>query len=121
MTTKNHVEPVHPPPLSIASYIHGQTEQKTGSDNEPTTIRSSGEEKRFSRMLDNEYFRTCWRIISWTPKRCRWDPESPPKFTLALNLLFAFVSFFFIFYTSNAVTQYYGLESENDVCACLWD
>ena len=33
-----------------------------------------------------------WRraidLISYTPKRCRWDPDNPPKFTLALNVLF---------------------------------
>lgn len=28
-------------------------------------------------------------IVTWTPLRCRYDPESPSKFTFALNLLFA--------------------------------
>ena len=45
-------------------------------------------------MLDNKFLRKCWTIFSWTPKWCRWDPEDPPKFSLALNLLFAFVSLF---------------------------
>lgn len=31
-------------------------------------------------------------IITWMPKNCRYDPDKPPKFNLALNLLFAFVS-----------------------------
>lgn len=26
--------------------------------------------------------------ISYTPKRCRWNPVEPPKFTIWLNLLF---------------------------------
>lgn len=33
-----------------------------------------------------------WAFITWTPKRCRWDPENPPPFSLPLNLLFGFVS-----------------------------
>lgn len=32
-----------------------------------------------------------WRILLWTPKRCRWDPSNPPPFTLGLNILYAFV------------------------------
>lgn len=31
-------------------------------------------------------------IVTWMPRNCRYDPESPPKFNLALNLLFALVS-----------------------------
>lgn len=33
-------------------------------------------------------------IVTWTPPRCRYNPESPPKFTFALNLLFAFAATF---------------------------
>lgn len=36
--------------------------------------------------------RTTYHFLSWTPKSCRYDPESPPKFTLTMNFLFAFVS-----------------------------
>ena len=31
-------------------------------------------------------------FVSWAPKRCRYDANNPPKFTLGLNLLFSFVS-----------------------------
>ena len=34
------------------------------------------------------------RVILWAPQRCRYDEESPPRFTMALNLLFAFVGYF---------------------------
>lgn len=30
-------------------------------------------------------------IWDWKPKPAQYDPENPPKFSLALNLLFAFV------------------------------
>lgn len=41
---------------------------------------------------------TVWQrtyaILSYTPKRCRYDPANPPKFSTALNLLFAFAGAF---------------------------
>lgn len=30
--------------------------------------------------------------LTWVPPQCRYDPENPPKFGLALNLIFALVS-----------------------------
>lgn len=29
-----------------------------------------------------------WYIVTWVPPACRYDPENPPKLTLALNILF---------------------------------
>lgn len=29
-------------------------------------------------------------LLTWCPPRCRWDPENPPKFSMALNILFGF-------------------------------
>lgn len=31
------------------------------------------------------------RILNWMPRRCRYDPENPPNFTLSMNILLAFV------------------------------
>ncbi|OCK77050.1 MFS general substrate transporter [Lepidopterella palustris CBS 459.81] len=39
-------------------------------------------------------WRRIYNILSWTPLRCRWDPEKPPKFSMALNVLFAFAGAF---------------------------
>lgn len=44
----------------------------------------------FQKMGENSFLRRCWKIISYTPSRCRWNPENPPEFNLGLNLLFAF-------------------------------
>jgi hypothetical protein len=61
--------------------------------NESTSTRSEDEKGRLAqRIREYEVARAFWRVISWTPKRCRWDPESPPKFSLGLNILFGFVS-----------------------------
>ncbi|KAL8809779.1 MAG: hypothetical protein Q9200_003115 [Gallowayella weberi] len=35
-----------------------------------------------------------WSIIFYTPKRCRYDAANPPRFTIWLNLLFAFAGAF---------------------------
>lgn len=31
------------------------------------------------------------RILNWMPQRCRYDPENPPRFTLSMNIMLAFV------------------------------
>lgn len=33
-------------------------------------------------------------VISYTPRRCRYDPERPPEFSTWLNILFAFAGCF---------------------------
>ncbi|TKA75464.1 hypothetical protein B0A55_04584 [Friedmanniomyces simplex] len=42
--------------------------------------------------------RTLWQrtyaTVFWTPKRLRWDPDQPPKFSLGLNILFGFAGAF---------------------------
>jgi hypothetical protein len=38
--------------------------------------------------------RRIYNVLSYTPPRCRWDPEQPPKFSYGLNILFAFAAGF---------------------------
>jgi hypothetical protein len=61
--------------------------------NDPTSTRISDGEGCLARITNHPYTRASWNLMTWTPKRCRWDPGSPPKFSLGLNLLFGFVSF----------------------------
>ncbi|KAJ8058335.1 hypothetical protein OCU04_012527 [Sclerotinia nivalis] len=59
-----------------------------------STVEGHDEKKQqFSIMIEN-CFAKFWGLITYTPKRCRYDPESPPKFSMALNLLFAFACTF---------------------------
>jgi hypothetical protein len=58
--------------------------------NNSSSDTSRDEKRRFPRLRENDRARTFWRVVSWTPKSCRWDPESPPKFSMSLNLLFGF-------------------------------
>lgn len=30
------------------------------------------------------------QALTWCPPRCRWDPDNPPEFSMALNILFGF-------------------------------
>jgi hypothetical protein len=62
------------------------------SNHESTSTRSSDEKPPFARIRENGFLRKCLELVSWTPKRCRWDPADPPKFSMGLNLLFGFVS-----------------------------
>jgi hypothetical protein len=57
-----------------------------------TESEDGDEKRRFVRLRQNNFARMVWNFVTWTPKRCRWDPESPPKFSMWLNLLFGFVS-----------------------------
>lgn len=68
------------------------SESGTESNNALSTASISDQERRVARVRYHEWARKIRTIVSWTPKRCRWDPDLPPKFGLGLNLLFAFVS-----------------------------
>ena len=39
-------------------------------------------------------WRRIYDRVFWVPPNCRWDPENPPKFSMALNILFAFAGAF---------------------------
>ena len=68
------------PPLSAASPDHASLASHTDNnngENKPTT--GAGRFATFWNILDK---------ITYTPKRCRWDPVEPPRFNIWLNLLF---------------------------------
>ncbi len=79
---------------AVATAEAGQTRDGDKDAHYSTPIPSTSEKRRFAQIRDNEFARRVWKVVSWTPERCRWDPESPPKFSLGLNLLFGFVSIF---------------------------
>ena len=79
------------PPLSLVDR-YGDKKDSSEDANESTSTRSVDEKRRFAQVRDSELARKCWTIVTWTPRRCRWDPDNPPKFSMALNLLFGFVS-----------------------------
>ncbi|KAK4997288.1 hypothetical protein LTR66_003263 [Elasticomyces elasticus] len=54
----------------------------------------SQEENATTKRNQQPLWRQIYNVITWTPPRCRWDPEKPPKFSLPLNCLFAFAGAF---------------------------
>jgi hypothetical protein len=97
-----------------ADQKHEVGEDQIDSD----STRSSIEKRIFATVRNNEFARTCWRVVTWTPKRCRWDPESPPKFNMGLNLLFGFACTFTVanlYYNHpilNILAQDFGVSDE---------
>jgi hypothetical protein len=91
--TKNNkdIEATTRPPLS-----ENTGEIGVGQDVHASVLTRCSDEKkkRFICVLENRLLRRGWDIITWTPRRCRWDPMDPPQFSMALNLLFGFVSLF---------------------------
>lgn len=41
-----------------------------------------------------DFLRKLYNLISYTPKRCRYDSANPPGFSVPLNLLFGFAATF---------------------------
>ena len=92
MTNDETSDAAESPPKSLASESD-EREQAIGEvANEPATPKSRIERKCCAQIRKNGFARACWRLVTWTPKRCRWNPDDPPKFSMTLNLIFAFVS-----------------------------
>lgn len=66
--------------------IRGSEEANISSENYSDTTKSSSSLGIIlRRFLD---------VLNWVPPSCRYDPENPREFTLALNLLFGFAGTF---------------------------
>jgi hypothetical protein len=79
-------------PQPFASQIQNGESNVDVDANNSASISSTASCTRFAKIRNNGFLRRCWAVVSWTLPGCRWDPEHPPKFSMALNLLFAFVS-----------------------------
>ena len=82
------------------------TKNVAGQDvDEPISTHGSTEKNRFARMKENQFAGKLWDIVTWIPRRCRWDPKSPPEFSMGLNLLFGFVSMSYFFSCKRWILQ----------------
>ena len=67
-----------------------------------------------------------YRFLSWTPPRCRWDPEKPPQFSMALNVLFGFAACFTVanlYYSHpilNLLAKDFGVDEEKVSQVCCY-
>ncbi|KAK2626759.1 hypothetical protein QTJ16_003934 [Diplocarpon rosae] len=103
-----------PPQVRSAKRSPGRRRALDAGDdsNGSATASSSDEKGGLARMRDNDSARKIWELVSWTPERCRWDPESPPEFSMALNLLFAFAATFTVanLYYSHPILNILAIE-----------
>lgn len=71
---------------------HHQTSPLSASpDHASLASRNDNTDQDNKSTADNSRFATFWPTydaVTYTPKRCRWDPVEPPKFNIWLNLLF---------------------------------
>lgn len=85
-----------PPPSETASEPRDEAKEK---NNEPDFISDGSSDCNgktyFAKLKDSAFSRRCWQIVTWMPARCRYDIDHPHEFGIGLNLLFAFVSYFF--------------------------
>lgn len=76
----------------------GNSKPHESQNNPPTPDHGSSSPLSAERKDDPARTSKQWQravnIIFYTPKRCRYDPASPPRFSTPLNLLFAFAGAF---------------------------
>jgi len=83
--------------------IHGHLENRTTekvhlTPINPTRSRSSNSNHAIDTRRENEQPNVIWHqvhaILTYTPVRCRYDPNQPLQFSTSLNILFAFAGCF---------------------------
>ena len=70
---------------------HGQKKTLEEAAESPSN-GDDGHKRRLAKVKESGVANAIWKVLTWTPKRCRWDIDDPPKFSMGLNLLFGFVS-----------------------------
>lgn len=81
-------EPIVPTVGNTSREAQGTDEEEKTAAQDTTSVESDGPEGEKGPAL---LYRV-GKFLTWMPRRCRYDPDNPPKFNLALNLLFALVS-----------------------------
>lgn len=64
---------------------HLEKDVTTSNEEETTQDETPTAPTRWQKFIDTIY---------WVPPNCRWNPSEPPKFSMALNILFAFAGAF---------------------------
>ncbi|KAL8719096.1 MAG: hypothetical protein Q9225_003855 [Loekoesia sp. 1 TL-2023] len=61
---------------------------------ESGSSRTASVERKGSSSSEATIWQKISNVLLYTPERCRYDPANPPKFSIGLNLLFAFAGAF---------------------------
>ena len=85
---------------NVASMNRGERPSDGGEKNQVSQQRALDNDNSNDDDVKSESKPTpsIWKrttaVIFWVPPNCRWNPEEPPKFSMALNILFAFAGAF---------------------------
>jgi hypothetical protein len=107
-----HSQSVHSDMATDAAITASATVTSTAEE-EARQDASSKVESSWAVKFDRIYTR-----FTYTPPICRYDPSKPPRFSLALNVLFAFASAFTVadlYYTHpilNILAEYFDVSYE---------
>ena len=81
--------------------VHDEEKQQTGPNNDGSIAASETNEVaqdpndavdgRSAETAGKRWLARAATTPIWTPKRCRYDPDNPPSFTLGMNILLGFV------------------------------
>ncbi|KAF1921159.1 major facilitator superfamily domain-containing protein [Ampelomyces quisqualis] len=72
-------------------------EGSTARRSEPGKPNTTSQNSTHQSVETKERLSVGWRIykvLTWTPPNCRWDPAKPPQFSMSMNVLFAFAAGF---------------------------
>lgn len=79
--TESDVEVKHGKSPSSQSLDHDSSNGTSTPEQIPQTEKPTSRRSLWRRIYD---------ILTYTPPRCRWDPQNPPQFSMAINVLFGF-------------------------------
>lgn len=70
----------------------------TGNNGSETTLNAPSQDQDVQKQKTGAPPRTKWRrfldVVNWKPRRTRWNPDKPPVFNMAMNVLFGFAGAF---------------------------
>lgn len=70
-------------------------ESKAAGEATPTlTPNSAQDDLGNDKQKEVSHWHKIYNALTYCPPRCRWDPNKPPQFSMAMNVLFAFAAGF---------------------------
>lgn len=93
-------------------------EQANAPGATPTSHLPTANQTSKSSSPTSTTWRKIYAIVTYTPKRCRYDPANPPGFSMPLNLLFGFAATFTVanlYYNHpilNRLAESFGVSNE---------
>ncbi|KAK5135213.1 hypothetical protein LTR08_005462 [Meristemomyces frigidus] len=68
--------------------------QTTGSQTASSNTSLDAQPETAEPAKKRSPWRRAYDVLTWTPPNMRWNPDSPPKFSMGLNVLFGFAGAF---------------------------